>query len=131
MSCFVIGSEVSVKMAWEAVCQPREYSAVPHFAKKCSPIPSGWAWIYLFIYWCMFLCNLIINFGIIKGRLGSDVGQPEILTGDVRVFHTHPLGLCGLYSWMSHILTWFPLMLTEYLHEFKDDHNPDRFVRPV
>ena len=27
---------------------------------------------------------------IIKGKLGSDMGQPGILTGDTRVSHTHP-----------------------------------------
>ena len=34
---------------------------------------------------------------IIKGKLGSDMGQPGILTGDTRVSHTHPSGsyACG------------------------------------
>ena len=30
---------------------------------------------------------------IIKGKLGSDVGQPGILTGDTRVSQTQPSGL--------------------------------------
>ena len=54
---------------------------------------------------------------IIKGKLGSNVGQPWILTGDTRVSHTSPLGSCGTpcitseYSWLSHILTWFSFIL--------------------
>ena len=32
---------------------------------------------------------------IIQGKLGVDVGQPGILTGDGRVSYTHPLGACG------------------------------------
>ena len=30
-----------------------------------------------------------------KGKLGSDMGQPGILTGDTRVSHTSPKGECG------------------------------------
>ena len=29
-----------------------------------------------------------------KGKLGSDMGQPGILTGDTRVSHTSPKGEC-------------------------------------
>ena len=30
-----------------------------------------------------------------KGKLGEDVGQPGIRTGDTRVSHTSPKGECG------------------------------------
>ena len=32
---------------------------------------------------------------MIRGKLGSDVGQPEIQADETRVSHTYPSGSCG------------------------------------
>ena len=43
----------------------------------------------------LFCLSIAVNVMSIKGKLGSDMGQPGILTGDTRVSHTQPSGSCG------------------------------------
>ena len=44
---------------------------------------------FVYLLWFMFMSRYTI-----KGKLGSSVGQPGILTGETRLSHTHPPGLC-------------------------------------
>ena len=50
---------------------------------------------------------------IITGKLGSDIGQPGILTGDTRVSHTQPAGSCGTpwYHQLIFLVVSHPLLV--------------------
>ena len=71
---------------------------------------------------------------IIKGKLGSDVGQPGILTGDIRVSHTHPSDSCGTpwYHQLEFLVTPHPnLAFLYYLTISPDRRFPTRTISRV
>ena len=55
------------------------------------------------LYCVMWYSDTIVVASSTKGKLGEDVGQPGILTGDTRVSHTSPKGECGTPWLVSHI----------------------------